>query len=1166
MYCQCNDIGNLPLIRSIKNVIFISFILLCSAYNTAAQNVVVAKLTRNARRTVLNFKTDTLVFDTLSVVTGTVEVIPGIYTDSIKVHHAAATAIWIGNGKPVELVLRYRVLPFYWYKPVSRRDTLGLNSLKRADYNPFIAAYNEVEEDPVFSEGISRSGSISRGITVGNNQDLAVNSSLNLQLQGSLTEDIKIEASITDQNIPIQPDGNTRQLQDFDQVYIRFYNKSHSLTAGDFWIQGKKGSFMRYYKRGQGLHYSFAAPDSAGWTAEASAAISKGKFARNVIQGVEGNQGPYRLRGNQNEPFILVLAGTERIFIDGKQLTRGQDYDYIIDYNAAEIRFTPAWQITKDRRIVVEFQYSDKNYARSMVQAAASYHKKYITGWVQLFSEQDGKNQPLLQELDEDDKDVLANAGDLNPFNTGVDSVEFSNSRILYARIDTTVSGNNYTILVYNTHPDSAFYSVIFTDVGANNGNYIIQEYGPLGKIFKWVAPVGGVLAGNFEPVRILVAPNKNQMMTAGMTFDNRRSMLSAEIAVSNYDRNTFSSIDDGDNAGLAARMEGSYKLQKPKQAGSLKDTRIFMKSDWLHRNFREIERFRTVEFERDWNISAFSNVNQQVFAEAGIQHTVAKKYKAIGSSQAFILPGFFKGFRQNLTTAGKINGNSWDVRASALSTKDTLGNSLFVRHKSAISKQIKKISAGFRDEHEYNRKTFNTDSLLSGSYQFYDWEIWTAVGDTATARLSVYYRMRYEQRPNQSVLRRATLARQYGASVDVMKFKGHILKAMAGFRELKVLDTTLIGKLPDHSLTGRVDYNGRLAKGAVSWNSFYEVGSGLELKREFQYLEVLPGQGVYTWIDYNENGIKELNEFEVAAFSDQASYIRIFVPSDEYVQVFTNQFSQTLSLVPAAVWRNQKGIRKFLALFQNQASVRLDRKITNLSGVSLYNPFAVTIADTSLISVSSSARNSLFFNRTGTVFALEYTVQDLRSKMLLANGFDSRSAFTNRVLIRLNVGKKVTFKADGTLGSKTSEAGYVSGRDFILEYNDLTVEGSLQPGVAYRWSVNVRRSDKINVINAGGDRAIILKGGSEFRYMAAGKGSAEVTFNVYNIGFNGENNTPLAFEMLESLQPGVNYTWTAGIQKNVGKALQLTLNYTGRKNPDVKIIHSGGVQLRAFF
>ena len=101
-----------------------------------------------------------------------------------------------------------------------------------------------------------------------------------------------------------------------------------------------------------------------------AASASKGKFTSPEIQTQEGVLGPYRLRGPNNERFIIVLANSERVFLDGRLLMRGYDYDYVIDYNQAEITFTTKHVITRNSRVKVDFEYSDQNYGRSIYHAS----------------------------------------------------------------------------------------------------------------------------------------------------------------------------------------------------------------------------------------------------------------------------------------------------------------------------------------------------------------------------------------------------------------------------------------------------------------------------------------------------------------------------------------------------------------------------------------------------------------------------------------------------------------------------------------------------------------------------------------------------------------------------------------------------------------------------
>ena len=608
---------------------FFVFILLI--VSSAAQ----AQWLSNARQRYITISTDTLTIDSVSIIPGSFYILKqGIAVDTAayQIDYAASRMIWLKRDTTFNdsVLVVYRVFPILF----SRQYTFRKPDEKRYSEKSFNSLYiysrEERSQELFHIEGLNKSGSISRGITIGNNQDAVVSSSLNLQLSGRLSNNIDIVAAITDDNIPVQPDGNTQQLQEFDKVFIQLSNENNKLIAGDFELKKPAGYFMSFYKKAQGAWYSNKQNlllNSSGRqgtvTSTASGAVSKGRFARSIIIGTESNQGPYRLSGSQNETFIIVLSGSERVYIDGQLLTRGQANDYVIDYNTAEITFTPRRLITKDSRITVEFQYSDKNYARTVLFAGSQFEEKKWKARINIYSEQDSRNQPLQQDLSDAQKKKLADAGDdLNAaLSPNIDSVAFDKNEILYAKRDTVVNAVLYNdVYIYSTNPDSAHFRLGFSLVGSNRGNYILLITAANGRVFKWVAPVNNLLQGNYEPVVLLATPKKRQMITAGFDFLNSVSdQLMVELAASNDDVNTFSKNDKGNDKGWAGLV--AYKKQLPVFRNAKQPWNIITDSryEFTYRNFKPVENYRAVEFTRIWNSATVADTSDEHNASVGI-------------------------------------------------------------------------------------------------------------------------------------------------------------------------------------------------------------------------------------------------------------------------------------------------------------------------------------------------------------------------------------------------------------------------------------------------------------------------------------------------------------------------------------------------------------------
>src|SRR5690606_13091472 len=138
-------------------------------------------------------------------------------------------------------------------------------------------------------EGLNTSGSISRGVTVGNNQNAVTNSSLDLQITGKLSDQVNIRASIQDSNIPVQEGGYSQKLDEFDQIFIELFSDKWNIRAGDLFLENRKSRFLNFNKKVQGLSSQLTfGEDDNRTTVFSSVALVRGQYAKSNFTGQEG--------------------------------------------------------------------------------------------------------------------------------------------------------------------------------------------------------------------------------------------------------------------------------------------------------------------------------------------------------------------------------------------------------------------------------------------------------------------------------------------------------------------------------------------------------------------------------------------------------------------------------------------------------------------------------------------------------------------------------------------------------------------------------------------------------------------------------------------------------------------------------------------------------------
>lgn len=1017
-------------------------------------------------------------------------------------------------------------------------------------------------------KGLNASGNISRGITTGNNQNTVLDSELDLQISGEISEGVYLRASIQDSNIPIQQSGYSQNLDEFDRVFIELYGDNWNIRAGDIDLVQNDSYFASYTKRVQGLALGLTLnPEENPTNFHAAGALVKGIFTTSEFRGQEGNQGPYKLTGPNGELFVLIVAGSERVFVNGIRLERGENQDYVIDYNAGEIIFNPTFPVTSEMRIKVEYQYSERSYSRIVATGGGGHQGENFSIHAFVYSENDLKNQPLRQNLSPEQVETLKNAGD-DKDKMLVQSAApdtFDENKVLYRK--EIINGKE--IFVYSTNPEDELFNVRFSLVGENQGDYILTNKSAITRVFEYVPPVSGVPQGNYAPIVQLFAPEKLQLAVIhGNYSPSEKTHIGFEFAGSKNDLNLFSALDDSNNDGFAGRLTGTQTLFEEEDKNKID---VFASVDYVQETFESPEQYYNIEFQRDWNLLNPLNTRKvlgnQTLLETGLEYSDVKAGFARFTFQKLDFADSYSGIRQVLQTGLYLfDSLRLDLNGSFLKSDGQNIESDFLRVNSKVlygfdlnADSRPGMWVGGKFSMEQNEQVLkNTQELTGESQAFRSYEAFSGIGDSTGVFVEIGYRHRVNDSLRINRLQRVSRSNDYWLNSKIIHSENANLSLFANYRSLKTLDHERTEK----SLNSRLLYNQFLFDRLLSLNTLYETSSGTLPQQEFTYVEVDPGQGQYTWNDYNGNGVQELEEFEIATYQDEAKFIRVFLPNQIFIKTHRNKFSQLVTL-NFSKWVDENGFKGFLSHFHNQTSFLIDRKIKRDEDQFDINPFN---NDTDKeLAVNSNFQNTLFFNRGKQHFSTSYSFISTNTKNLLSTGLQENKLRNHQVDFIHKVGVSWVFHLKNQLTRTWSLSENFQNRNYRIQ------GFSVNPKVSYLLSEKTSFDlfyEHENHNNELGNLESLKRQrlGASFTFNNVQKYSITGEFNYIFNHFDGDPFSPVAYQMLQGLQPETNYTWNLIAQKKLTEFLDLNLSYFGRKSEDSKAIHTGSVQLRAYF
>lgn len=1096
------------------------------------------------------------------------------------------------------LFVSYRSYPFAFEEVYRHRHP---DSTAAADTATVAVIEEQQSESPDFDPfrglDIERSGSISRGFVGGSNRDVTPESGLRLQLQGEVADSVFVRALLTDENTPIQPEGTTQRLQDFDRVFLEVDAPIGTSRLGDVDVALEGGTFAAFTQKVQGAVVSSEGLGSdvglTTGTATAFGAVSRGQYRTQDIEPLDGVQGPYRLRGKNGEDAIIVIAGSERVYLDGERLTRGRSEDYVIDYTQAEIRFTAKHLITEDRRITVEFQYSTTRFTRTLAGGHAT-----VGAWqgedgasrvevgATVLRQADGRNFQTAFDLSREDSLQLVQAGDERAVRSGARQVQFDPEApyVHYRRASiTTPSGTRDTVFVpVDAEPpgDSAVYRVRFTRVGVGNGRYERGGQEVNGIVYEYVGEGNGA----YEPIQPLPAPTKQRLVDLTGSVEPVPGLeIYGEWAHSLNDQNRFSNRDAGDDHGRAyavgTRLDPTFLEIGALQLGTLTgEVRRRQRGE----HFVTFDQTRPIEYGRQWNLSRSGSTLPARFQDRGPE-TVDQGRFALdwgGGSRVEAALGrldvgsAFQAWRRRARLSVQEAG--WprlSLRRVRVESQDRVSqiDGEWLRQDATVRQPLVDgaLTPRFEVEHEQRRQqALGTDSLTDDSFQFLELRPGLAY-ERGPFRAQGSLEHRSEERSAAGAFRKASSAWTAQTEVAYDPEAPYRVSATGGYRRRRVAEYFRVNEGHEGTESALLRLEGRAEPldRAVSARLFYDAATERTPVLEEVYVQTRPELGQYVWRDHNEDGLQQVDEFVPETTPNEGTYVRRFVPSDTLESVVDLQAQTRLTLRPRRLWRDSESWwKQGLSHLTSETRIEVQEKSRTTRPSEIYRLHLGRFRQPGRTldgSLRLGQRLELFRPRRD--YGLDVSWRQVRGLTERAAGVEQ--SFLNRWQVEGQIRPAADWGLEMTATTERdrvkSEA-FAQARSYDIRTLQLHPQVTYAPYRALDLSLSgvyARKRDQ-----ARGRRADIVKVPFELTWSRAGRLRLTANAEVAQVDLNGSAIGRAQFELTDGRGPGTSVLWGVQGQYAFHQNLRATLNYDGRAPATAPPVHTLRVQVTASF